>query len=197
MSDLSNDVTAIASKTEQPGKFGPSMKIIGENKKTYWVNKFNKDGTVSKAWEKMPDVGDTVQISYQGTMKPKPEGKGEYESRTVRFFDSDIGNGVANAQTPRYEPNSASQRESSEDFGRRLAVHGFLNAQIQFKGLELVSTEDIRLAIVLEDMVNLELAKPKGWAELGEKLKTGGEVGAKGIYLEAQPEEVDEDSIPF
>lgn len=183
MSDLFNKVITVKAKEEKAGPFGPLMKIKDQDGKTYTVFKTKKDGSVSVAWEQMPELEATVQIGYA-------EEDGEYEGkpfkrRTIRSFNADIGNGVANAKETRYEPLSASQSESKEDFGRRLAVHGFLNAQINCKGLEIITVEDVRLAIVLEDMVNLELAKPKGWAELGQKLK------------EEAVEEISTEDIPF
>lgn len=98
MGELIQKIIQIASKEESEGKFGVTVKIKDENGLTYWVNKTKQDGSISKAWETMPSIGENVQISYDSKMKPKPDGGGEYESRTIRSFNVDIGEGHTNFQ---------------------------------------------------------------------------------------------------
>ena len=112
MNDLQNKVITIASKEEKAGTFGAMMKIKDEQGLTYSVFKTKKDGTTSVAWENMPSVGDIVQVGYAEEDK-EYEGK-PYKQRTIRSFNADIGNGVANTQKQRSEPPVASQGTSSK-----------------------------------------------------------------------------------
>src|SRR5262249_14024142 len=133
MSDkLINAVIQLSSKEEKLGKFGPMMKIKDEKGLTYTVYKNKKDGTVSVAWEQLQSLslGDMVQVSFA-------EDVGDYEGkpvtyRTVRAFNPDIGNGVANSSSLAKSSNSgqhtASQGHSNDAYGRRLGIQGHINA---------------------------------------------------------------------
>lgn len=207
MSDLQNKVIQVASKEEKAGPFGPMVKIKDQDGKTYTVFKNKKDGTTSVAWEQMPAVGDTVQIGYA-------EEDGEYEGkpfkrRTIRSFNSDIGQGTVNAQSTRTEANIASSGKQDETFWDKKAYkqclwNYWLNLDPQPENL-VVSDMDKVWNVFNQIGTDAEerFSKPKGWDELGKKLKAEAEpqeVGGKGIYLTTDPEEnLDDDteSIPF
>lgn len=174
MSDLSNKVITIKAKEEKAGPFGPLMKLKDQDGKTYTVFKTKKDGTVSVAWEQMPGLEETVQASYaeeQGEF----EGKA-YTRRTIRSFNSDIGNGVANAKETHYEPNIASQSESKEEFWDKKAYRQCLwNYWLEQRagGVDGSDWMDDVWAVFnqIEKDADERFSKPRGWAELGEKLK--------------------------
>lgn len=209
MSDLSNKVIQVASKEEKAGPFGPMVKIKDQDGKTYTVFKNKKDGTTSVAWEQMPAVGDTVQIGYA-------EEDGEYEGkpfkrRTARSFNSDIGNGVANTQSPRTEANIASSGKQDETFWDKKAykqcLWGYWLAGNRTDLLDVTETQAVwdvfnQIEKDAEERFSKEFVsnsdKPKGWDDLGKKLKAEAEeVGGRGIHLTTDPEEVDGEDLPF
>jgi hypothetical protein len=101
MNDLINKVIQVSAKEEKLQGGKTVMKVKDEKNLVYTVYKTKQDGTESVAWGQIPDIGETVQIGFV-------EQQGEYEGkavtyRTIRTFNKDIGNGVANAQTPRQE----------------------------------------------------------------------------------------------
>lgn len=113
--ELINKVVTIKAKEERIQGGKSVMKIKDEQGLTYTVYKTKQDGTVSAAWNQLPDLEDTVQIGFV-------EQKGEYEGkpvtyRTIRVFNKDIGNGVANAkaQTPRQERFTEKKEEKQDD----------------------------------------------------------------------------------
>lgn len=98
--ELINKVITVSGKEEKMQGGKPVMKIKDQDNLTYTVYKTKQDGTESAAWKAMPSLEDVVQIGFV-------EQKGEYEGkpvtyRTIRVFNKDIGNGVANL-TPRQE----------------------------------------------------------------------------------------------
>lgn len=211
MSDLQNKVIQVASKEEKAGPFGPMVKIKDQDGKTYTVFKNKKDGTTSVAWEQMPAVGDTVQIGYA-------EEDGEYEGkpfkrRTARSFNSDIGNGVTNTQSTRTEPLNASGGKQDETFWDKKAYkqclwNYWLKRFNPLVGIDngvhsnLLGETEMDMVYQVFNQIEKDaeerFSKPKGWAELGAKLKTEAEeVGGKGIHLTTDPEEVDGDDLPF
>lgn len=111
---LINAVIQLASKEEKAGKFGPTAKIKDEKGLTYTVYKTKKDGTISVAWEQLQKltVGDMVQVSFAEEVVNHPE-HGNYTARTVRAFDSDIGNGMANSSAQQKSINGEANRGQS------------------------------------------------------------------------------------
>lgn len=171
-------VVTIEALSDKPDKSKFSIMADGN-----WYSGFKKwegeDTTVYSQFKmgnhNMPfKKGDQALITYT---------LGEYNGEVVYNLKSMYpSDSPRPAETPRYESNIASQSESREDYGRRLAVHGLLNGLVGFKGLA-ITREDIQQVIAIEDVINEELAKPKGWAGLGQKLKQ-------------EAEEVDSDGIP-
>ena len=168
MSDkLINQVIQLTSKEEKLGKFGPMMKIKDEKGLTYTVYKTKKDGSVSVAWEQLQtlNLGDMVQVSFA-------EDTGDYEGkpvtyRTVRAFNADIGNGVANssaqAKSSNPEANRGQSERSGDAFGRRLRVQGHINALLS--NTEYYSPNNtitvanlVKEAIAIEDEAEKQLA---------------------------------------
>jgi hypothetical protein len=110
---LINAVIQLTSKEEKAGKFGPMAKIKDEKGLTYTVYKTKKDGTVSVAWEQLGElsVGDMVQVGYAEEIVTHPE-HGTYTARTIRSFNPDIGNGVANSSAQQQSARSEAPRSS-------------------------------------------------------------------------------------
>jgi hypothetical protein len=109
---LLNKAITISAKEEKIQGGQPVVKLKDEKGLTFTVYKLKQDGTESVAWKQLAElsVGNTVQIGYV-------EDLGEYEGktvtyRTIRNFNSDIGEGMANAasqpESPRSGANSAS-----------------------------------------------------------------------------------------
>lgn len=175
MSDqkLLNKAITISAKEEKLQAGKPVVKLKDEKGLTYTVYKFKQDGTESIAWGQLSelDLGDIVQIGYVEDIKDSPE-FGKITYRTIRSFNKDIGNGMANAasqsaskESPRYEAPSASQRGSSDAFGRRLGVQGHINALLSNNSIvdrfEGIKNEDlvgiVKLAIAVEDEAERQL----------------------------------------
>lgn len=133
---LLNKTITISSEETKRTQYGMVKKIKDENNLTYSVFQTKQDGSESAAWVqyKNLNIGDTVQISY--VEEPKEfEGKG-YMARTIRNFNSDIGNGVKQyqnsqpAKSLRYEASGASganQRGTTREKPMRsVALSGLL-----------------------------------------------------------------------
>jgi hypothetical protein len=166
MSDkLINAVIQLTSKEERAGKFGPMAKLKDEKGLTYTVYKTKKDGTVSVAWEQLQtlSVGDNVQVSFAEEIVNHPE-HGTYTARTIRSFNPDIGNGMTNSSASKESSNlshsGASQRGSSDAFGRRLAIHGFVNGMLGAGATVETITKDLPALLRLEDTIDLALSAP-------------------------------------
>jgi len=153
---LINAVIQLASKEEKAGKFGPMAKLKDEKGLTYTVYKTKKDGTTSVAWEQLQtlSVGQSVQISFSEEIVDHPE-HGTYTARTIRSFNPDIGNGVANSSAQAESSNGGANRgqsgASGEAFGRRLAVHGFVNGMLAAGATTETITKDLSALLRLED----------------------------------------------
>ena len=170
-----NQIAIITIESITPSDYG--VKLNAQDKKVYNVSKTKKDGTPTVAWNQLSDMGlkgtdpiagtpgSTVEIWYREV----PNSHAGI-SRYISSFKET--NGVPTVtETPRHEPNIAPQRESQDDFGRRLAIHGMVNGLLAH-GMDITAVRAyLPKLITLEDAINEELAKPKGWAELGQKLK--------------------------
>lgn len=142
MNTLLNTTIEIQEMSDKLGKFGPIKKIKGKNietgqANTYTVYQTKQDGSISTAWTQLQtiSVGDTVNVGYVEQSGVMQDGK-PFTSRIVRNFDKDLGNGRKNyvqhnppapVQSPSQGQNIAPQRESSEAYGKRLAIHGMVN----------------------------------------------------------------------
>ena len=93
--ELINKVIVVSAKEEKLANGKPVMKVKDEKGLTYSVWKFKQDGKESVAWGKIPDLGVTTQIGYVENVKQDPE-HGATTYRTIRTFNEDIGQGVAN-----------------------------------------------------------------------------------------------------
>jgi hypothetical protein len=138
-SDLIKKVIEITDIIEKRYETGKQAKLKDTSNLTYNVYEKKQDGSTSAAWSALDKVtiGDTIEIAYVEQEK-EYEGK-PYTARTIRIINTDIGNGVKNhqsnnttssAQTPRNVANTGSQSKGNDAFGKRLAVHGFVNALI-------------------------------------------------------------------
>src|SRR2546423_6471035 len=142
MNQLINATISIVEMSDKRGQYGLIKKIKGKNLETgqtntYTVHQTKKDGGFTVAWEQLSgiSIGDTVSVGYaeqSGTMQDGTP----FTSRIIRNFDKTVGEGrkqyiqhnpAPQAQSPRINDSGASQRESSEAFGKRLAIHGMVN----------------------------------------------------------------------
>lgn len=147
------------------------VKINATDKRVFNVSKEKKDGTLSNAWEQMVEMGlkglnpttnspgavveawyDEVPNKYGGT------------SRYIKSF-KEAGNrsvGPIGEPTPTKSlpgADSGSTRVSNDAFGRRLAIHGFINGLLASG----VKPEEITVATLkqlngLENVVDAFLA---------------------------------------
>ena len=116
--ELINKVITVSGKEEKLAAGKPVMKIKDEKNLSYSVWKFKKDGTESVAWGQIPDIGETTQIGYVEETKDHPE-HGATTYRTIRTFNKDIGNGVANnkAQFPDLNKAKAISQQAQQPGG--------------------------------------------------------------------------------
>ncbi len=193
---LLNKTITVSAKEEKLQGGKPVMKIKDQNNLTYTVYKTKQDGTTSVAWTQLADLnlGDNVQIGYA-------EQQGEYEGkavtyRTIRSFNKDIGQGMANAQaqgktTPQGH-NNESDRESSKDFGKRLAIHGMVNGMLA-SGMTPEGVESALPSLLkLEESIDKALNPATGWDKARETFGTPEELPTL-----QQEEEIDVSDIPF
>ncbi len=116
---LINKVITISSMEMKPGQYGQMAKIKDEEGRTYTVYEQKKDGSTSAAWEQMQTlkIGSLVQIAYSSEMKDY-QGK-PYEARTIRAFNEDIAQGMANTSAQGKTSNGgqfqASGSQSKDD----------------------------------------------------------------------------------
>ncbi len=160
MNDLINKVIEIGAIEMKAGKFGKMAKIKDEKNLTYTVYQMKKDGTESVAWQALQnlDIGTNVQIGFSEEVVNHPE-HGNYTARTIRAFNTDIGSGAANSsaqkETSRVGSPTASPTPAGDAFGRRLAIHGFVNALIN-SGTKpsAITGETILELTALEDRID-------------------------------------------
>ena len=174
---LINAVIQLASREEKTGKFGPMAKIKDEKGLTYTVYKTKKDGAVSVAWEQLRalSVGDVVQVGFAEEVVQHPE-HGTYTARTIRNFDRDIGNGMANTQAQAKSSNGGANTASQahpDAFGRRLGVQGHINALVSNPdyynlGTSITIEHLVKEAIAIEDEAEKQL-KPSPLREAVSK----------------------------
>jgi hypothetical protein len=206
-----NKIAIITIESIVPSDYG--VKLNAQDKKVYNVSKTKKDGTPSVAWQQLTDMGlkgtdpisgtagSTVEIWYR-----EVENSHGGTSRYISSFKET--NGVPTSaptvtETPRHGANIASQGGSQDDFGRRLALHGMVNGLLAGGASVEQAREALKSLLSLEEAINAELSKPKGWAELGQKLK-GATVEAEkveqvapDIQELADEMEINGDDLPF
>ena len=173
MNNLLNATIEIVEMTDKAGQYGLIKKIKGKNiesgqTNTSTVYDKKKDGSTSTAWTQLQSimVGETVTVGYaeqQGTM---PDGK-PFTSRIVRNIDKDMGAGMSNylehtktapqPEKPRTGQNIASQRESGEAFGKRLAINGFVNSMLASGKTPLEVEQHLEELLSLEDEIEKAL----------------------------------------
>lgn len=182
---LINKVITISSEETKKTQYGLVKKIKDENGLTYSIFDTKKDGSESTAWAQYKDLstGDTVQISY--VEEPKEyEGKG-YMARTIRNFNSDIGNGHSQykdsqkQESPRGKAPVASGRGSNDAFGHRLAIHGMVNGILAGGKAPEDVIEALGRLLQLEDAIDLALKTPSEF--LGDGLPTDEEMNVEDI----------------
>lgn len=150
-------------------------------------------------------MGDTFGISYsekENSFIGKEGNPITYTQRTIYSIMPQIDESATRTPQPQDKPsqvaNIAPQRESSDDFGRRLAVHGMINGLLANPNWTLEAVQaNISKVVALEDAINKELSKPKGWDNLGNKLKESVAPDIQERADEMESETVDTSDIPF
>lgn len=121
MDKLFNKTITVSSVEIKSSQFGQMAKLKDEAGKTYTVYEKKKDGSTSEAWKNLPAVGVLVMIGYASEMK-EYEGK-PYEARTIRSFNTDIANGMANhsaqGKSSNLEHSGASGGKSEEFWDKK------------------------------------------------------------------------------
>ena len=151
---------------------GTQIKITDESKTKYSFFKDKKTGGQTVAWEQfqLMKVGDLTGIGYNDN--PNPKNPAFPFHNIVNFTPPNYAYAAAKnqpvAQTPTPalkavpSANSYATEPKSQEFwderGRRLALHGFINARLQNHTIKEVSEELVAL-LALEDDVNKILDK--------------------------------------
>jgi hypothetical protein len=124
------------------------VKINASDKRVFNVSRTKQDGTTTVAWQQMLDMGlkgadpitnspgAKVEIWFK-EVPNKHGGTSRYISsfkeagtRPVGLLFGNGGNTSAPAQKSSPGANSEPTRESNEAFGKRLAIHGFVNGML-------------------------------------------------------------------
>lgn len=171
-----NKIAIITIESIVPSDYG--VKLNAQDKKVYNVSKTKKDGTPSVAWQQLTDMGlkgtdpisgtagSTVEIWY----RESPNSHGG-TSRYISSFKET--NGVP-TETPRQGANIASQGESKETFWDKKAFKQCLWGEYLRLGRPLTQQDRDQVWAEfnnIEQDADERYSKPKGWAELGQKLK--------------------------
>lgn len=149
---------------------GMQIKIKASDGKSYTFFKKKKDGSSTEAFAAFPEyrVGDTTGISYVEN-PDKNDPKIVYKN-IMSFMpilsEQIIAKSQANTVArPQYEPlpeefpvsNERVEVLPQDAFGRRLALHGFVNARLQTHTIQQVKGEIDEL-LNLEDFINSKLS---------------------------------------
>ena len=152
-----------------------------DNKWSIWKADYNNKDHDSDAYAMFKELkmGDEFGITYG----EKPSSFVNDQGKTINFTQrtiysilpviDDVAIRTPKAvEKPHSEPNIASQGKQ-DDFGRRLAIHGMVNGLLANPNTENISTVKLLIPdlLELEDYINEALSKPKGWDNLGAKLK--------------------------
>lgn len=202
MDKLLNKAITISGKEEKLQGGNPVVKIKDEKNLTYTVYKTKQDGSESVAWQQLQELnlGDTVQIGFV-------EDFGEYEGkkvtyRTIRNFNKDIGEGMVNASQSKSSNtghSGASQRESSEAFGLRLAIHGMINGLLAGGH----SPQDVSVMLPelfgLEEDIEKRLSKPASLNVAEGKIAKANEgtIDPQELFEEEYTTSISVEDIPF
>jgi hypothetical protein len=144
---------------------------------TYSIWKTKQDGNDSASYSQYKNmglgVGSTVMIGYvidEYTTDINGVSKQIQSKKIINFREASSVPGSqtpAPAQSPRGGANNASQGYSGDAFGRRLAVHGFVNAMIS-SGIKPtdISSAALGALLTLENRIDEALSAPLDGANL-------------------------------
>lgn len=133
--------------------------IVNQEKYQFWRDEKGDQSQAFKAFEEMKlTPGSVCQIEYIEEPENFTNSEGKtinWTKRSIRGIFQASGNPTPpQVETPRYVANSASQGESREDYGRRLAVHGMVNGLLASGTSMEVVKYQLKDIIQLEDAIN-------------------------------------------
>jgi hypothetical protein len=152
-------IESIESKQASTGNWKYTIKDTEGNKYSFFRTIKGTDGDVYQSFTGMnPQKGDIVHIGYTEDDDSFTNAQGKvvnYKKRNIVGLREATGQtpppSVPKAETPHYEAPQYS--ESREDFGKRLALHGFVNARLVNNSVEEV-TKELSDLLKLEDAIN-------------------------------------------
>lgn len=141
------------------------LKITDQTGMVFNLSEKKKDGTTSEAWTQYQNMGLKIGSTVDIWFAESPNSHGS-TSRYIRSFREAAGVPQAvgampnnqimeNEQIPLPE-EAPTQPKGQDQFGRRLALHGFLNARLQNHTIAQVKAEIDEL-LALEDYINTKL----------------------------------------
>lgn len=172
MDNLSKTITISKVESKMFENGGTQYKITTTANEKFKFNDTKKEGGLTVASQQFKDmgikVGSTVDVWYKEVQK-EYEGK-PYTDRLIATFRENNGEPIQQARpapkTPvisnssstslKYEPVQEKSQEFWDERGRRLALHGFINARLVNNPISQVELEIDQL-LKLEDKINLKL----------------------------------------
>jgi len=160
----------------------------GQRSFTYSIWKTKQDGTDSQTYAQFKTmglkVGSTVMIGYvideyETEIGGFPK---KIQSKKIINFREASSQTAPSAQSSNGGANRGQSGQSGDAFGRRLAVHGFVNGMLAAGATADTITKDLPALLRLEDAIDQALQGPVG---SGEDLPI------------IQQEDLNVDDIPF
>jgi len=187
----------IQSKFASTGNEGITI-VSGKEKYTFYRTIKGQDGEVYKSFKAMEvKPGDVVNIGYTEEDQSFVNAKGETINFTKRSLvgirEGMASQAIPQAEKPHTSHSSAPQRESSEAFGLRLAIHGMVNGLLVShtpKVVEGMLPELFKLEKAIEERLN----KPASLNVAEAKIMPQAKLNESG-YIET--ENINVDDIPF
>lgn len=155
-----NDTITIESVETKNNK----LTLVAHNKKRYsfWMTK--KDGTDSAPYAQYKSMelkpGDSVFIGY--VIEEYDTDYGRKQSNKIINF-RETNEKPTQTSSQRTESNRGQKQGSSDEFGKRLAIHGFVNALLSNGATVETVIKDLPALMRLEDTIDKYLAG--GWAK--------------------------------
>lgn len=136
----------------------------GTKYKIWYVKKDGTDTVAYGIWKTMGlRPGSVANVSWKEEQKSFTGDGGQviaYTDRTVIGLRETTGTGIS---TPGYAGHDEKKKEQ-DNFGRRLAIHGFINALLSRPGTQIdqITTSTIEQLIELENRIEATLKEING-----------------------------------
>lgn len=201
-SKIYNKVITIESKEEAKTQSGNTMvKLTDHTGERFTFFKKKQDGNLTSVAAQFRDMGldegSTVKIGYVIENYQDKNGITRESHKIINLQETNDNPVVATSETgkPSGEAPRASgevsSKGSNDAFGRRLAVHGFVNGMLAAGATIETIVGDLPALMRLEDEIEKHLNPPAGWAKAEAMFKKNEDVEMDEPPIEAY------DDLPY